>query len=433
MKLIKKVIICIALAFSILFVGVGYASLSTDFEIKGLLSAEIPNKVFITAVTEHEANNASVASKTFSSTVLNTSTYMTGTSSIVYEVTFFNGSDLIYEYVTEEIHTHSNQNVSYLVTDLLSGQQVKPKTYITAYLRLNSNVTTTENLILNFKFVVANLDVNIGVNNHVSLIDAMVNDPTNGLNTSDSYLNEQIKKRFKKGFLNPSRDTLGSMAITQGNTLEEMFGDSYATNEKISYVLKFYGNVNTQTIDYYDLFTTSVILGPEENENFAIDEYIYPIYKTRIIYDTKEGCWVAGEIVEGYAQSQYYDESQLDILIHTSEIPSFDEDTWKEGKLGTSMSNAALITINQNSYVTVDAANYIEKRYFKVIVPANTNKTFVSTSVNSNSQDISIELYNTSGSLLSTATNSLKIPTSSSQQTYIIAINGSRTMNFKFQ
>ena len=97
------------------------------------------------------------------------------------------------------------------------------------------------------------------------------------------------------------------------------------------------------------------------------------------------------------------------------------------------MSNAALITINQNSYVTVDAANYIEKRYFKVIVPANTNKTFVSTSVNSNSQDISIELYNTSGSLLSTATNSLKIPTSSSQQTYIIAINGSRTMNFKFQ
>ena len=240
MKIINKILTCFALIFSMLFVGVGYAQISDDFEIKGLIVAEMPNKVFMTAAIDTNQQNATCNSKTYSGTVLNSTTIFNannGTSKITYELTFYNGSDLIYDYVDEVIHTHSNNNVTYTVTNLLSGTRIEPKSYVTAYLFFESNVTTTLNSIINFRFAVANLDDNIGGANHESLVGAMVDDPTNGLNNPDSYLNEQIEKRNKGTWLIPSRDTLGSMAITQGNTLESMFGDSYATNEKIAFII----------------------------------------------------------------------------------------------------------------------------------------------------------------------------------------------------
>ena len=169
MKLFNKILTCLALVFSMLFVGVGYAQISDDFEIKGLIAAVMPNKVFMTAALDSNHVNSTCNSKTYSGTVLNTSTIFnssSGTSRITYELTFYNGSDLIYEYVKEDVHTHSNNNVKYVVTNLLSGTQIQPKTYVTAYLIFESNVTTTLNSIINFRFAVANLDDNIGMANH---------------------------------------------------------------------------------------------------------------------------------------------------------------------------------------------------------------------------------------------------------------------------
>ena len=242
-----------------LFVGVGYAQITEEFEIKGLIAAVMPNKVFMTSVLDSNHKNATVNSKTYSGTVLNTSTIFnanSGTSGITYELTFYNGSDLIYEYVSEVVHTHSNNNVTYTVTNLLSGTRIEPKTYVTAYLFFESNVTTTLNSIINFRFAVANLETNVGVANHVSLAEAMIDDPTNGLNNPDSYLNEQITSRNKGTWIVPSRDTLGSMAITQGNSLESMFGDSYATNEQIAFIIQSVHTNSDKVADYYYLYTT---------------------------------------------------------------------------------------------------------------------------------------------------------------------------------
>lgn len=350
---------------------------------------------------------------------------------ITYELTFYNGSDLIYEYVDEVIHTHSNNNVTYTVANLLSGTRIEPKSYVTAYLFFESNVTTTLNSIINFKFAVANLEENVGIANHESLVEAMVDDPTNGLNNPDSYLNEQIEKRNKGTWLIPSRDTLGSMAITQGNTLESMFGDSYATNEKIAFIIKSMYTNSDKVADYFYLFTTSVNLGENKNLNYPEGELIYPIYRTKIVKD-EDGKWVSEEIVEGYAPSACYDESQF-TDIHRSQIPAWDTNNWVEGKLGTSFDNAAWTHVNQSSSICCEAENYVEKRYFKVTVPSNSNYSFV---IDSDSQtndiDVTIDLYTSNRVLVTSSEGSVDLPSNNSNTTYFIVIYGSRTMDFKF-
>jgi hypothetical protein len=435
MKIINKILTSIALIFSMLFVGVGYAQISDDFEIKGLIVAEMPNKVFMTAAIDTNQQNATCNSKTYSGTVLNSTTIFNannGTSKITYELTFYNGSNLIYEYVDEVIQTHSNNNVTYTVTNLLSGTRIEPKSYVTAYLFFESNVTTTLNSIINFKFAVANLEDNVGIANHESLVEAMVDDPTNGLNNPDSYLNEQIEKRNKGTWLVPSRDTLGSMAITQGNTLESMFGDSYATNEKIAFIIKSMHTNNDKVADYYYLFTTSVILGANKNPNYPIEELIYPIYRTKVVKDD-EGKWTSEEVIEGYAPSSYYEESQPNLLIDTSKIPAFDVDNWKEGKIGTSFDNAAWTSVNQTSSICCEAENYVEKRYFKVTVPSNSNYSFVIDSDSETSgHDVTIEVYTSDRVLINSGQENVALPRNSSNMTYFIVIYGSITMDFKF-
>jgi hypothetical protein len=260
----------------------------------------------------------------------------------------------------------------------------------------------------------------------------MVDDPTYGLNNPDSYLNEQIEKRNKGSLFIPARDTLGSMAITQGNTLESMFGDSYATNEKIAFIIKSMYTNSDKVADYFYLFTTSVNLGENKNLNYPLEELIYPIYRTKIVKD-EDGKWVAEEIVEGYAPSAHYDESQL-TNIHRSQIPAWDTNNWVEGKLGTSFDNAALMSVNQNSIICCEAENYIEKRYFKVNVPANSNYKFVIIGdAETSENDVTIEIYNSNRTLISSSIGSIDLPNNSSNMTYFIVISGSRTMDFKFE
>ena len=156
MKLINKVLCCGALSFSMLFVGIGYATITDELEINGLVSAQIPNKVFLTSAIPETLNNAVVNSSSFTSTILNTSLIFdasSGSSEAGYKLTFYNGSNLIYEYDDEIVQTYSNSNVTYTVTNLLSGQLVQPKSYVTAYIFFDSNVTTTLNSIINFNFV----------------------------------------------------------------------------------------------------------------------------------------------------------------------------------------------------------------------------------------------------------------------------------------
>ena len=77
----------------------------------------------------------------------------------------------------------------------------------------------------------------------------------------------------------------------------------------------------------YYIFTTSLDLGERRNPTYAIGSTISPIYRTTVIKEN--GTWVATKTEEGSATSAYYEESQPNILINTSRIPSFEPDSWK--------------------------------------------------------------------------------------------------------
>lgn len=166
--------------------------------------------------------------------------------------------------------------------------------------------------------------------NHISLLDNIVNHPEHGLNASGSYLNDQIDVRQSGGSgWRSGRDTLGSMAVTQSKELDEIFGLSA---NALSFLIQFASDT-----EYY-IFTTGVYLGKRGNSIFGyntqsgkptvpIGQNIYPIYKTVVKYI--DGKWTIISTVEGYARSAWYEESRKEI--NATQIPSFDPDTFVEG------------------------------------------------------------------------------------------------------
>lgn len=168
---------------------------------------------------------------------------------------------------------------------------------------------------------------------HLALIDNIINHPEHGLNTSKSYLNEQIKDRQDGGIgWSDGRDTLGSMAVTQSEELTEIFGLD-ASN--LDFLIQF-----ASSTEYY-IFTTGVDLGTKGELNWLgtslktpgnpttpIGESIYPIYRTKVIKEN--GRWKGVETVVGHATSAWYEESRRNANL--TQIPSFDPDTFKEGK-----------------------------------------------------------------------------------------------------
>jgi len=169
--------------------------------------------------------------------------------------------------------------------------------------------------------------------NHLALLDQIINHPEHGLNKTNSYLNEQIEKRQDGGLgWSGGRDTLGSMAVTQSEELHEIFG---LTSFNLDFLIQF------KSDNEYYIFTTGVDLGQRGEINILgnnktpgkptvpIGEDIYPIYRTKIIKEN--GTWRAVETKEGYAKSAWYEESRRNAT--ATQIPSFDPDTFTEGKL----------------------------------------------------------------------------------------------------
>ena len=121
------------------------------------------------------------------------------------------------------------------------------------------------------------------------------------------------------------------MAVTQSAELSEIFGLD-ASN--LDFLIQFVSNT-----EYY-IFTTGVDLGTKGEINFwgnnskpgnpktPIGESIYPIYRTKVV--KTNGVWKGVETVVGYATSAWYEESRRNA--NATQIPSFDPDTFQQGK-----------------------------------------------------------------------------------------------------
>ena len=167
--------------------------------------------------------------------------------------------------------------------------------------------------------------------NHLLLIDNIINHADHGLNASGSYLNDQIDKRQDGGLgWQSGRDTLGSMAVTQSEELTEIFG---LNSSNLDFLIQFVDS------DTYYLYTTGVELGERGacnwlgqttkagNPTVPIGGNVYPVYKT--VVEKINGSWTAVSTMEGYAKSAWYEESRRQI--NATQIPSFDPDTFTEG------------------------------------------------------------------------------------------------------
>lgn len=150
---------------------------------------------------------------------------------------------------------------------------------------------------------------------HTALIEALIGSEK-GLNNPNSYLNQQISLRGRFG-----KDTLGSMAILQGDELNELFN---STNENIAFIVQSVDEDGDGEIDYYYIFTTDVQLGSRGNPVYSLGTSIQPIYRTKVVKNA-QGEWEGEETIGGKAPSSYYSETGLGTW---RQIPSFNPYLW---------------------------------------------------------------------------------------------------------
>ena len=158
-----------------------------------------------------------------------------------------------------------------------------------------------------------------------------------GLNNPDSEINDRINDRLKGGLLWDEKDYFGSMAITGGDEVSEIFDAK--TNG-----LNFIVHVESETVYY--IYTTSVYLGEKGEINWLgnnktagkpsipIGEYIYPIYRTKLVRPNKNSDFEIVETKRGKAKSDWYDENRSNA--NATQIPCFDINTWVETEMGKS-------------------------------------------------------------------------------------------------
>lgn len=161
-----------------------------------------------------------------------------------------------------------------------------------------------------------------------------------GLNYPDSVINTRINERLKGGLLWDEKDYFGSMAVTGGDEVSKLFD---ASTNGLSFIVR----VESETVYY--IYTTSVYLGEKGEIGFwgnnktagkpsiALNEWIYPIYETKIVRPDKNSDFEIVETKRGRARSDWYDENRSNE--NATQIPSFDASTFEVYEMGHDTSN----------------------------------------------------------------------------------------------
>lgn len=238
-----------------------------------------------------------------------------------------------------------------------------------------------------------------------------------GLNTENSYLNQEIQER--KGISWRDADRLGSMDIWQSDRITEYFSLNDDSKE-VAFILVFPDGSN----DTYYLYTTSVEMGDGWSLSIPEGTNIYPIYRTTLQRNS-DGVWEAVTTEVGYAKSAKYANPLTGLKLGNA----FDTSSWQKGKLGTEMSNAVYtakgLTLPVESTVATNETYY----YY-----TSSNTTNVTVTI-SNSEKAVAYVYNSNGSLVSvtsgTKQGSQKITFKPSRNaTYYIKITGDTFCKF---
>lgn len=223
--------------------------------------------------------------------------------------------------------------------------------------------------------------------NHKALIENILNGTMTdsngntvgiGLNAPDSELNEQLADRESK-----NKTTFGSMDAWDSEQMNSLFGLEAAELSFMMYFPDDEPNTKYLYTTGVDLGTSGNIIGwPRPDPTYAIGERIYPIYRTKLVYEVvnqdENGNdvyeWVAKVTVLGSAQSAYYDNDYFGSGIvrnpafsPSTFAPIYEEDC-EDGEtavpVGTSVSNAVYTYVGQTMQELVPSNTTV--RYFEV-------------------------------------------------------------------
>lgn len=162
-----------------------------------------------------------------------------------------------------------------------------------------------------------------------------------GLNNPNSQLNQYIDDRLDGGW-GWSRDYFGSMAVTGGSYMQQLFGTEA---ENLSFLVRVVSDK-----EYY-IYTTSIDLGERGEPNWIgtsnkekgkpnipIGEWVYPVFRTKLTRTNANEDWTIVLTERGRAKSDWYDENRSNANV--TQIPSFDPATWEVATMGGSTADA---------------------------------------------------------------------------------------------
>ena len=108
-----KSLVGILLSFAIIFAAVGFAAVSGELLINGMVEYESPTGIFITnidVISESNVKNHSVEFVKHTTTVKATMERRSSTGKVVYEVTVFNNTNYDYAYRGLYYNKNDEQN-----------------------------------------------------------------------------------------------------------------------------------------------------------------------------------------------------------------------------------------------------------------------------------------------------------------------------------
>lgn len=256
-----------------------------------------------------------------------------------------------------------------------------------------------------------------------------------GLNNPNSEINEYIDDRLAGGW-GWKRDYFGSMAVTGGSYMEQIFGTEA---EGLSFIIRVISDYE------YHIFTTSIDLGERGSANWLgtsnskpgdpnvpIGQYIYAIYRTVLTRTSTREEWSIVETKRGKALSDWYDENRSNANV--TQIPSFDATTWVEAEMGGAANTEQAIWTFVGDSPTAYATDDMPVVYYRItpetagartILTYNSKCTIKIYDKNANQIAVSSKGSDASG----TETVSVTF-TASANTLYYISITGDSSMNF---
>ena len=270
--------------------------------------------------------------------------------------------------------------------------------------------------------------------NHLALLEKIVYDENIGLNNPNSQLNGYIDDRIDSVY---NRDYFGSMAVTGGGEIEQLFGTEAAD---LCFIVRVISDTE------YHVFTTFEDLGTQGSSflgsntkagspNIAIGEWIYPVYRTILKRENANSDWVTELTQCGMAKSAWYLENKFDWRDPSpTQIPSFNPTTWQEGDLGKEMTTTGAIPTFIGNTATAHVENATVPTYYKLTSKANATRKVTTYNLAS-----TIRVYNSSSTLI--ATSSVATDSSGAEirsvswsatngATYYIEVAGSKSITF---